>query len=150
MLPYSMIGHSAGGQFLNRVAAFTPTDAMRIVIVNPSTYVFASLQISAAFGFGGIYQSGNGEPQLRRYLSVPMTIFLGTEDVGDKDRNDSPEARAQGETRYERGLNAFRNAKILAQSRNWAFNWRLVEVPGVGHNAAKMFSSTEALDAISP
>ena len=79
-----------------------------------------------------------------------MTIFLGKEDIGDEDRNDSPEARAQGETRYDRGLNAFRTAKMLAQSRSWAFNWRLIEVPGVGHNAAKMFSSTEALDAISP
>jgi hypothetical protein len=150
MLSYSIIGHSAGGQFLSRVVAFTPTDAKRIVIANPSTYVFASLQVNAPFGLGGVYQSGNGEAQLRRYLGAPLTIFLGKEDIGDEDRNDSPEARAQGETRYDRGLNAFRTAKMLAQSRSWAFNWRLIEVPGVGHNAAKMFSSTEALDAISP
>lgn len=150
MLPYSMIGHSAGGQFLSRVAAFTPAEAKRIVIANPSTYVFASLQIKAPFGLGGVYQSATSETQLRRYLRAPLTIFLGNEDIGDEDRNDSSAARAQGETRYDRGLNAFRTARMLAQSRSWAFNWRLIELPGVGHSAAKMFSSAEALDALSP
>ena len=28
MLPYSMIGHSAGGQFLSRIAVFTQTDRL--------------------------------------------------------------------------------------------------------------------------
>ena len=32
-MPYSLIGHSGGGQFLVRLAAFVPTDATRIVAV---------------------------------------------------------------------------------------------------------------------
>ena len=39
-MEYALIGHSAGGQLLSRVAAFTPTGASRIVIANPSTWVF--------------------------------------------------------------------------------------------------------------
>jgi poly(3-hydroxybutyrate) depolymerase len=37
--PYYLLGHSAGAQFLSRVAAFVPNAARRIVIANPSTYV---------------------------------------------------------------------------------------------------------------
>ncbi len=148
--PYSMIGHSAGGQFLSRLAAFTPTEAKRIVIANSSTYVFASLDIKAPFGFGGVYPSEAATAELQRYLQAPVTIFLGEGDTGDENRNDSAEARAQGETRYDRGVNAFRSAQTLARSKGWAFNWRLVELPRTGHSAKKMFSSKRALEALSP
>lgn len=149
-LPYSMIGHSAGAQFLSRLAAFTPTEARRIVVANPSSYVFASLQIKAPFGMGGVYPPRSAERQLRRYLHAPVTIFLGKDDVGDKDRDESAGARAQGETRLERGLNAYRSARALARARGWAFNWRLVGTPHVGHSAAKMFGSERVFDALSP
>jgi hypothetical protein len=33
----ALIAHSAGGQFLSRLAAFVPTGATRLVIANPST-----------------------------------------------------------------------------------------------------------------
>jgi pimeloyl-ACP methyl ester carboxylesterase len=121
-LPYSMIGHSAGGQFLSRLAAFTPTEATRIVIANPSSYVFASLQIKAPFGMGGVYPPRMAEVQLQRYLQTPVTIFLGEEDFGDEQLSTSPAALAQGEKRYDRGLNAYLTARALAQSRGWTFN----------------------------
>ena len=143
-----MIGHSAGGQFLSRLAAFLPTDAKRIVIANPSTHVLPSLKTNAPFGMGGLYPEGEGQEKLQRYLATPVTIFLGKEDTGDKDRNDSPEARAQGETRFERGLNTFAAGQELSKSRGWRFDWRLVQLPGVGHSARKMFSSDEALMAL--
>lgn len=149
-LPYSLIGHSAGGQFLSRFAAFTPNKATRIVIGNPSTYVFASLQIKAPFGLGGVYSREAAESQLKRYLQTPVTIFIGQEDIGDKELNNKPAALAQGKTRYDRGLNAFHTAQALAQSHGWTFNWRLVEVPKVGHDTIKMFSSDQAVEALSP
>jgi len=48
------------------------------------------------------------------------------------------------------GLNVFNAAKTLAQARGWKFDWRLVELPGVGHNARKMFSAPHASQALSP
>lgn len=145
---YYLLGHSAGGQFLSRLAAFVPTEAKRIVIANPSTYVFPSLSTMAPFGFGGVYAAGADETELQRYLALPLTIYLGKEDTGDEDRNDSPEAVAQGKTRYERGHNMYQAGRDLAQSRGWTFNWRLVEVPGVGHTAGKMFAAPQALAAL--
>jgi pimeloyl-ACP methyl ester carboxylesterase len=144
-----MIGHSAGGQFLSRVAAFVPTVAKRIVVANPSTYVFPSMT-PAPFGFGGVYPRSADETNLRRYLATPVTIFLGEEDTGDENRNDSDDAKQQGVTRLERGRNAFGAAQALARQRGWAFSWRLIELPGVGHSARKMFSTQEAVDALRP
>src|SRR5262249_19453485 len=143
------LGHSAGGQFLSRVAAFVPTEAKRIVIANPSTYVFPNLT-TAPFGFGGVYSANDSVAELRRYLALPLTIYLGQEDTSDEERNDTPKAVAQGQTRYDRGRNAYRFGRDLARSKGWAFNWRLVELPGVGHHASKMFAAREAIAALKP
>jgi pimeloyl-ACP methyl ester carboxylesterase len=149
-LPYFLIGHSAGGQFLSRVAAFVPTEARRIVIANPSTYVAPSLDVEAPYGMGGVYPQPQAEAELRRYLDQPVTIFLGTADVGSKARNDSAPARAQGDTRLDRGLHVYRAGEKLASARGWTFRWRLTEAPGVGHSAGKMFSAPQAIAALAP
>jgi poly(3-hydroxybutyrate) depolymerase len=73
-LAYSLLGHSAGAQFLDRLAAFVPTEARRIVVANPGSYVFPSLQIAAPYGLGKVYSGADGEAQLRRYLEQPITI----------------------------------------------------------------------------
>jgi hypothetical protein len=39
-LAYSLLGHSAGAQFLDRLAAFVPTEARRIVVANPGATCF--------------------------------------------------------------------------------------------------------------
>ena len=49
-LPYTMIGHSAGGQFLARLAAFVPNEAKRIVIANAGAHVLPSLEANAPYG----------------------------------------------------------------------------------------------------
>jgi dienelactone hydrolase len=148
-LAYSLLGHSAGGQFLERLAAFVPTQAKRIVVANPGSYVFPSLDVAAPYGLARVYGGADGETQLRRYLEQPLTIYLGEADTRD-DRDDNPETRAQGASRHQRGVNVFNAGRKLAQERGWTFNWRLVELPGVGHNAPRMFSAPQASDALAP
>jgi pimeloyl-ACP methyl ester carboxylesterase len=149
-LAYSLIAHSAGGQFLSRLAAFVPSEAKRIVLANAGTYVLPSLAVDAPYGLGKVYAGADGEAHLQRYLQQPVTIYLGEEDTRDDDRNNSPEARAQGASRHERGLNVFKAARTLAQARGWTFNWRLVELPSVGHDAQKMLAAQQASDALTP
>src|SRR5499433_3880427 len=149
-LAYSLLGHSAGAQFLDRLAAFVPTEARRIVIANAGSYVFPSLEVGAPYGLGKVYSGTDGEAALRRYLEQPLTIYLGQGDTRDDARNDYPEALAQGASRYQCGLNVFNAAKTLAQARGWTVNWGLVELPGVGQNARKMFSAPQASEALSP
>jgi pimeloyl-ACP methyl ester carboxylesterase len=149
-LAYSLIAHSAGGQFLSRLAAFVPTEARRIVLANAGTYVFPSLTVDAPYGLGKVYSGVDGEAQLRRYLEQPVTIYLGEDDDEDDDNNNTPQARAQGASRHQRGLNVFDAAQKLAQARGWTFNWRLVEVPGIGHGGEKMLAAPQAFEALRP
>jgi hypothetical protein len=59
-------------------------------------------------------------------------------------------ARAQGASRHERGVNVFNVGRTLARERGWTLNWRLVELPGVGHSAQKMFAAPQLADALAP
>lgn len=145
-MPYSFIGHSAGGQILSRFAAFHPSQAQRIVIANPSSHVWPTLKVDAPYGFKGIPGASSA---LRRYLEAPVTIYLGREDKGLKDLDVREQAMKQGANRYERGMRAFEAARKIAQQNGWTFNWRLVERDGVAHSGSRMLSP-EAWQALAP
>ena len=148
-LAYALIGHSAGGQALSRFAAFMPHQAQRIVIANPSTWLWPTRDERFPFGFGGLPAPLADDAALQRYLAQPVTVLLGAADLRrDNNLNVHPPAERQGATRYERGHNAFRAAQQLAQDRGWAFNWKLVEVPAVGHSARRMLGSPQARAAL--
>lgn len=144
-LRYDLIGHSAGGQFLSRVAAFAPAAGVRYVIANPSTWVLPSTEDAVPYGFSG---SPDGEPALRIYLALPITVLLGAEDTGTDNLSSAPEAVAQGVNRLGRGRNAFAKAQAASKALGGAFRWKLAEVPGVGHDSARMFASKQAYEAL--
>jgi poly(3-hydroxybutyrate) depolymerase len=149
--PYYLFGHSAGAQFLSRAAAFTlPADAARIVIANPSTYVLPSVKEPAPYGLGGVFDPAKAEEQLKRYLALPITIYLGEDDTGEKDLAQSASAMRQGDTRLERGQSAFKMAQSIAQANGWDFRWRLVTASDVGHSAGGMLRAEEAIKAFEP
>ncbi|WP_431822273.1 hypothetical protein [Burkholderia sp. F1] len=146
-----LLGHSAGAQFLDRVAAYGAPGVARIVIANPSTWVMPSVTDAAPFGFGGLGAAHAGDAAdaaLRAYLAQPVTVLLGTHDTGGKHLVHGSEADGQGANRYARGLNAFRAARAVAGQRGWTFNWRLVEAPGIGHDAARLLASPAARRAV--
>lgn len=153
-LRYALIGHSAGGQFLSRVAAYGDSagggGAVRIVVANPSTWVRARLDVPAPFGFAGAYGPDAGEAALRRYLALPITVLLGQDDTGSRNLVRGEEADEQGATRIERGQTVFAEAEQAARQRGWPFGWSLATVPGVGHNARRMFTSDAASEALAP
>lgn len=144
-LPYALIGHSAGGQFLGRVAAYTAPDAVHIVIANPSTWVLPSTTEAVPYGFGKL---PDPEPALRAYLALPITVLLGANDTGSHELSMEPEALAQGANRLARGRNTFAMAEVVAREHGWTFGWEKAEVPGVSHSTAKMFESKQAFEAL--
>lgn len=144
-LPYFLIGHSGGAQFLSRVAAVIPNQAQRIVIANPSTYVLPSTEVDPPFG---LRKLPDAEGLLRRYLAQPVVILLGQEDQGSKELDQSSEAEEQGSNRLQRGEQTFRKAQAVAKAHGWPFNWKLLEVPGTGHSAVSMFHSSQAIEAL--
>ena len=143
-MPYYLIGHSAGGQFLARMAAFSPGGASRIVVANPSSCLFPTRDLPYGYGFGTLPPQLSNDDALRTYLATPITLYLGTDDtVGFGNFDDSPTAMKQGMSRVERGRACFAMARNLAAQRKWAFNWRKIETRGVGHSASQMFAAKE-------
>lgn len=149
--PVYLIGHSAGGQFVARLAAMTGDNgAVRLVAANPGSHLFPDRTAPYGYGFGGLPPELGGDDALRRYLAAPLTLYLGTADNDPEhpsmDRGES--ALRQGPHRYARGLACFAAARALAAERGWEFNWRLVEAPGIAHDAAQMFAAPEAKQAL--
>jgi dienelactone hydrolase len=148
-MPYYLIGHSAGGQFLVRMAAFLPGKPERIIAANPGSDLFPTTDQPFGYGFGKLPAELSDERVLKDYLAAPLTLYLGTDDVYPRPSfDDSPEAMKQGRHRLERGRNCYAYAKALAERKGWLFNWRIVETPGIGHDAARMFAAPEAQDAL--
>jgi pimeloyl-ACP methyl ester carboxylesterase len=139
-MPVILIGHSAGAQFVERMAAFVTIDACRVVVANPSSHLSPTRDQPYPYGFGGLPEELSGDHRLRRYLACPVTIYLGTADSErDEYLDKSPEADCQGKSRLERGRHAYRVARELAGKKGCAFGWRLVEAPGIGHDHQAMF-----------
>jgi poly(3-hydroxybutyrate) depolymerase len=148
-LPYYLIGHSAGGQFLVRMAAFLPGEATRIVAANAGSHLFPTRDASFGYGFGGLPSALSGDDVLQRYLAAPLTLYQGTGDVLPSNNFDQSAAgMKQGPHRLARGRAAFAAAEKLARERGWAFNWRIVETPDIGHDAKFMFAAREVEDAL--
>ena len=148
-MPVYVIGHSAGGQFAERLSAFVPIDARRIVVANAGVHLFPSRDLPFAFGFGKLPPELGGDQAIRAYLAQPITIYLGT---GDTERDENlatgEYADDEGRTRLERGRNVFQRAEALARERGWPFHWRLVEAPGVAHDHAAMFNHPQCREAL--
>jgi poly(3-hydroxybutyrate) depolymerase len=148
-LPYFLIGHSAGAQFLVRLAAFQPGEARRIVAGNAGSLLFPSVEHGFGYGLGGLPPELRDETMLRRYLAAPLTLFLGLADTTPRRRFDASEAAMkQGPHRLARNRAAFALAEAMAKERGWTFGWRKVEVPGIEHDAARMFRAAEVEDAL--
>lgn len=148
-LPYYVIGHSAGGQFLVRMAAFLPGDAKGIVAANPGSNLFPTKAYQFGYGFGGLPEELSNNKVLKSYLAAPLTLYLGTDDIRPEHNFDTSKAgMIQGKSRLERGRNCYAFAKALAKKNGWKFNWRKVETSGIDHDAARMFAAKEVEDAL--
>lgn len=148
-LPYWIIGHSAGGQFVMRMSAFQDTGAERLVAANPGTDLFPGRELPFGYGFGELPDELASDERLRRYLAAPLTIYLGTADDQPDDYFDGSEhAMQQGSGRHQRGLACYWTGRTIAAARGWEFGWRLVEAPGVGHDHERMFAHARCGEAL--
>ena len=144
-----LFGHSAGAQFLSRLFAYSSIPGIsRVVIANPSVYVAPQLQEHAPYGFAGVYSDADAENKLKEYLALPISIYLGEQDTGEKNLVTNEAAYRQGKNRLERGRNIFQMAKDLATSKKWNFGWKLVEVRDVGHSSGGKLKAHELVNAL--
>ncbi|HEX4934822.1 MAG TPA: hypothetical protein VFV33_16645 [Gemmatimonadaceae bacterium] len=146
-LPWILAGFSAGGQFVSRMAAFLDLDAERLVAMASGSTMFPTRAMDFGLGFGKLPDELSNDERLRRYLALPMTVYIGTADV-EMAQLPQGDAYAQGVHRYSRNIRWFNEAMDLAHTRQWAFNWRLVIADGPGHSPKDMFDHPQVTNAL--
>jgi len=147
-LPYYLAGHSAGAQFLVRMAAFYPNKARRMILVNPGSLAFPSREQRYPYGFGGLPETMASDAALRRYLEAPVVFYLGTGDVTRKSLDTGKQPMKQGPTRIERGRNCYNSGKELAEKQRWNFAWERVEAEGLDHASGPMWDHQNCRRAV--
>ena len=144
---YDIYGHSAGGQFVHRLALFLPAARFRYAVAaNSGYYTLPELDNADAYPFSLKRAPATAE-SLKAILGSHVVILLGEGDTDPKDPDlyHSPEADKQGMMRFARGHTFFDAGRASASKIGTEFNWRLVTVPGVGHDNAKMAPAAAAL-----
>jgi len=146
-LPHLLAGFSAGGQFVSRMAAFIDSDAERLIAMASGSTMFPTRDMDFGLGFGNLPDELSNDGRIRRYLALPMTIYIGTGDV-ELSQLPQGEAYEQGVHRYSRNLRWFNQAMDLAYEKKWTFNWRLVIADGPGHSPREMFDHAQVGNAL--
>lgn len=148
---YYLFGHSAGAQFTHRLLTFLPcARVLGAVAANAGWYTLPMRDDSQRFGMP--YSLRGAPPEAadqRALLAAPLTVLLGTSDTrepaADRQVRDTSGAMAQGSNRLARGRYYFEAGNALARALGTQFAWRLVLVPGAGHDVRQVIGSAGCL-----
>ena len=140
---YSIFGHSAGGQFVQRMMILLPDNRSSMAAVaNAGWYLMPEWRgdkIATKYPYS-LVGAKAGEAELRKALARRMVVLLGEADIdpAHPDLNKSDGAMKQGANRVERGEAFFMAATGAARDLNVKLGWELVLVPNVAHESGKM------------
>jgi poly(3-hydroxybutyrate) depolymerase len=135
---YFLFGHSAGGQFVHRLATFAWSPGIeRAIAANSGSYTMPLADIAYPHGLGG---TGCGDRDLRALFSRPLLLLLGDADVdpGHDQLPREPDAMKQGPHRFARGHHYFDTACREAARLGVPLAWEIATAPGVAHSAEDM------------
>jgi len=131
---YYIWGNSAGSQFVHRqliVGAYK--FVKRAFASNAGVYTMPAHGIDPyPFSLKGLNLT---DEDLKRIFSLQFFILLGEDDIIQDayfPMNDA--AMRQGSNRLERGKEFYSIAEKEAQRLNIDLNWKLITIPGCGHN----------------
>ncbi|MGQ0842488.1 hypothetical protein [Actinokineospora sp.] len=163
----TLVGHSAGGQFVQRYAAGGRAPAaitgieFSFVVANPSSYLYLDSKRPIQSGLGSCpeyndykyglkrrnaYLAKSTDAQIRdQYSTRKVTYLLGEKDVLQDDSLDLDcPAKAQGKNRFDRGSKYFAAIRLAFPSAPH----KMTTVRRVGHDSEAMFTSPEGKAAI--
>lgn len=142
---YLLFGHSAGGQFVHRMATVLPEARYsRAVAANSGFYLLPVYTIPYPFG---LKDSPLLESELPKVFARKLIIMSGGSDTNPNDSSlaNFPEAEAQGSTRFERARYYYTTARSEAERHHVPLDWEYHVVPGVGHDESGMAGPSAAL-----
>lgn len=140
---YRIFGHSAGAQFVQRMALFRPDNRAAVMVAaNPGWYTMPEWRKdkgAESFPYS-LVGAKVGEAELRQALGKRVILMVGEKDSDpdDENLNQSAGAKKQGDGRVERGENFFKAATAAANELGVKLAWELVEVPDVAHDGEAM------------
>lgn len=132
---FDLWGHSAGAQFVHRFTLFRPEAPVRLAIAaNSGWYTLPDL--ATAFPYGLRHPLLSFTPaDVARWAGGDLVLMRGERDVlRDEHLRTAPGADAQGPSRYHRAARMLRAGHAASR----ACRWRLVDVPGAGHDHLAM------------
>jgi len=135
---YSIYGHSAGAQFVHRLVLFLPDARINTAIcANAGWYTIPSYETRFPYG---LKASGIAEGDLKKAFEKRLLILVGNKDTNTNHKylKQSPQARAQGENRYERGYRFYEIAQRESEKLHALLKWEFIVVQDVGHSSARM------------
>lgn len=169
-----VIGHSAGGQYVNRYAAGTqigdslPENIhLRFIVANPSTFVYFNQErwlpettnefavpesadpdySDYKYGLDKLnaYMAAAGVETIRaRYPQKDVVYLLGGEDIKEAHLEQTPNAMLQGQHRLERGQVYYHYLKHYF-GEEITQTQKIAIIPCVGHDHGAIFSSEAGL-----
>ena len=131
---YCIYGHSAGAQFVHRLALFVPAARYATAIAaNAGWYTMPTFD-GKRFPYG-LKDSGSTPERLKKAFGKRLVILLGERDTDADDPylRRSKGARRQGINRFERGHTFYTTARGKAAELGMRSNWELVTVPEAAH-----------------
>ena len=119
---------------MHRFACFAdPAHLDLAITANAGWYTMPAGEAQWPYGLGGI---DTADCDAATWLARPMLVLLGDQDVDPMDPNlrRTPQALAQGETRFERGHTFYEMASSAAEALGVELGWTKQIVPGVAHD----------------
>ena len=147
---YVIFGHSAGAQFVQRMAILRPDNRATVMVAaNPGWYAMPEWRKEKAanpYPYS-LVGSPAGEAQLRQAFAKRFVLMLGERDDDPDDENlyKSAGAEKQGANRVERGENFFKAATTAARDLGAPFAWEMHEVPETTHDGEAMSKAAAAI-----
>ena len=127
---YDILGHSAGGQFVQRLVLFAPRSRFRRAVASsPGRYAMPTMSRAFPYGVKGSSRDSAG---LASAFSRDFVLVLGDRDTEDRGRE--AEAMEQGNNRFARGLRFFATATEEANALKVPLAWRLRIAAGMDHS----------------
>ena len=140
---YHLYGHSAGGQFVQRLVLVMPNARYaRAIAANPGWYTMPVFDVRYPYG---LQQTGVTKADVASSFRRDFVLLLGEEDTGSENLRQTPEAMAQGKTRIERGQNYYAAARKAAATLGVPCAWKLKTIPGAGHSNRQMAATAAAV-----
>jgi pimeloyl-ACP methyl ester carboxylesterase len=153
--PFSLYGHSAGGQFTGRFLMTHPESVKQAVISAAATYPQPNPEVAWPFGMGELHTDIEWNPDTIKPVNVvadkqkwlaatqiTLTVIVGLNDTAELPASLIP--GQQGKNRFIIARNWIRAMVAFAEANGLDSRFKLELIPGHGHSMSGLIAYSQA------